>query len=75
LNGSKPPGNRVVVVEGLSKNVHKGHLDEIFGVYGKILRIDLPIFAVCESSFGLEPPQWDFYIISKIMLASSLWVR
>ena len=40
-----------MVVEGISKNVHKGHLDEIFGVYGKIIQIDLPIFAVCEWSF------------------------
>lgn len=40
---------KVVVVSGLSKNVMKGHLDEIFSEYGRITGIDLPLFKVCKS--------------------------
>lgn len=39
---------KVVVVSGLSKNVMKGHLDEIFSEYGRITGIDLPLFKVCK---------------------------
>jgi len=38
----------VIVIDGLSKNVHKGHLEEIFRHYGRIILVDLPTFAVCE---------------------------
>lgn len=38
---------KVIVVSGLTKNVHKGHLEEIFGEYGKITGLDLPLFKVC----------------------------
>ena len=41
-------GYRVIVVSGLTKNVHKGHLDEIFGVYGRVTGLDLPLFKVCK---------------------------
>ena len=43
-------GNTVIVITGLTKNVQKGHLEEIFGVYGRIVAIDLPTFEVCMSS-------------------------
>ena len=46
---SDGPGEfRVVVVSGLTKNVHRGHLEEIFGVYGRVTGLDLPLFRVCE---------------------------
>jgi hypothetical protein len=38
----------VIVVSGLTKNVHRGHLEEIFGEYGKVVGLDLPLFKVCE---------------------------
>jgi len=41
-------GFKVVVVSGLTKNVHKGHLEEVFGEYGKITGLDLPLFKVCK---------------------------
>ena len=44
----KEEGYKVVVVSGLTKNVHQGHLREIFGVYGKIVGLDLPLFKVCK---------------------------
>jgi hypothetical protein len=37
------------VVENLTKNVTKAHLHEIFGVYGDIIDLDLPINKTCAS--------------------------
>lgn len=46
--GGKPAGGyRVIVVSGLSKNVQREHLEEIFGEYGKVTGLDLPLFKVC----------------------------
>jgi RNA-binding protein with serine-rich domain 1 len=39
---------RVIVVSGLTRNVHKVHLQEIFGTYGKVTGVDLPVFRQCE---------------------------
>ena len=50
-NGSGPTGShgfKVVVVGGLTKNVQRGHLEEIFGEYGRVTGCDLPVFKVCE---------------------------
>lgn len=47
-NGHGETGDIVIVITGLTKNVHKGHLQEIFGVYGKIVALDLPKFEVCQ---------------------------
>lgn len=52
-NGSGPTGShgfKVVVVGGLTKNVQRGHLEEIFGEYGRVTGCDLPVFKVCECS-------------------------
>jgi RNA-binding protein with serine-rich domain 1 len=43
-------GFKVIVVSGLTKNVHRGHLVEIFEVYGKVVGLDLPLFKVCKCS-------------------------
>jgi RNA-binding protein with serine-rich domain 1 len=43
----KNGGHRVVVVHNLSRNVHKGHLEEIFGHYGKVTGVDLPVARGC----------------------------
>lgn len=42
--------NRQIVVERLTKNVNEDHLYEIFGQYGSIKDLDLPINRQCESS-------------------------
>lgn len=39
---------KVVVVQGLSTNVMPAHLREIFGAYGRVVGLDLPVFKVCE---------------------------
>lgn len=46
--GGSASGSRVIVIDGLTKNVHPGHLREIFGFYGKVTGLDLPVFKVCE---------------------------
>ena len=52
---SGPGEFRVVVVSGLTKNVHRGHLEEIFGVYGRVTGVDLPLFRVCKSITYFSP--------------------
>lgn len=41
--GGRDSGEKVVEVMRLTKNVNEGHLKEIFGVYGEIRDVDLPI--------------------------------
>lgn len=43
------PNAKVVVVTNLSRNVVEAHLRSIFGFYGDITKIDLPLFGKCES--------------------------
>lgn len=38
---------KVVVVNGLSRNVVHTHLQTIFGFYGEIIKIDLPLYTKC----------------------------
>lgn len=52
-------GMRVVIVSGLTKNVRREHLEEIFGKYGRVTGLDLPTFAICKSAGDLEGPQTD----------------
>lgn len=57
-NGSAPStGFKVVVVGGLTKNVSRGHLEEIFGEYGRVTGCDLPVFKVCMSDRSLRAMQ------------------
>ncbi|KAL1405173.1 hypothetical protein Q8F55_008798 [Vanrija albida] len=51
-SGNGAPNFRVIVVSGLSKNVHNGHLEEIFGEYGKVTGLDLPVFKVSGLNRG-----------------------
>lgn len=41
------------MVEKLTKNVTETHLREIFGSYGHIESIDLPLNKQCKSALGL----------------------
>lgn len=47
---AEKPGATVVIVTGLSRSVVEEHLKIIFGFYGEISKIDLPLFLKCESS-------------------------
>jgi len=38
---------RVVVVKNLTRNVVEGHLRKVFGYYGEIKKVDLPLYAKC----------------------------
>ncbi|KAK3342093.1 hypothetical protein B0T25DRAFT_559972 [Lasiosphaeria hispida] len=44
---SEPPRSTKVVVERLTKNVKEEHLREIFGQYGEIKDLDLPLNRQC----------------------------
>ena len=39
---------KAVVVTNLSRNVVETHLQLIFGFYGDIVKIDLPLFGKCK---------------------------
>lgn len=40
--------DKQIVVERLSKNINEQHLYEIFGQYGRIKDLDLPINRTCK---------------------------
>ena len=41
------PHAKVVIVTNLTRNVVESHLKTIFGFYGDIVKVDLPLFAKC----------------------------
>ena len=43
----KKPDSKVVVVTNLTRNVVQEHLQTIFGFYGEIVKLDLPLFGKC----------------------------
>ena len=52
-NGANQKGVKVVVVNGLSRNVVQTHLQTIFGFYGEIVKIDLPLYSKCKIIFSI----------------------
>jgi hypothetical protein len=48
-NGVNKPDSKVVVVTNLTRNVVQDHLQTIFGFYGEIVKLDLPLFGKCAS--------------------------
>lgn len=47
---------KVIQVSNLTRNVVDAHLRTVFGFYGHIVKIDLPIFGKCESYAPLCDP-------------------
>ena len=43
---------KVIIVTNLTRNVVESHLRTIFGVYGEITKIDLPLFAKCKEIYS-----------------------
>lgn len=41
------PDAKVVIITNLTRNVVESHLQSIFGFYGRIMKIDLPLFGKC----------------------------
>lgn len=39
---------KVVVITNLTRNVAETHLSSIFGFYGEVVKIDLPVFGKCK---------------------------
>lgn len=46
-NGVDKLDAKVVIVTNLTRNVVESHLRTIFGFYGEITKIDLPVFGKC----------------------------
>jgi hypothetical protein len=44
---SNKPTAKVVIITNLSRNVVETHLKTIFGFYGEIVQIDLPLYGKC----------------------------
>lgn len=44
------PDAKSVIVTNLTRNVVESHLQTIFGFYGSITKIDLPLFGKCSYS-------------------------
>ncbi|KAI0750780.1 hypothetical protein C8Q80DRAFT_1351902 [Daedaleopsis nitida] len=53
-NGSPPtdPLAKVVIVTNLTRNVVESHLQTIFGFYGEIVKVDLPLYAKSGQNRG-----------------------
>jgi len=39
---------KVIIVNNLTRNVVESHLKIIFGFYGQITKVDLPLYGKCE---------------------------
>ena len=49
-NGVTKPDAKVVIVTNLTRSVVQEHLQTIFGFYGEIVKLDVPLFGRCSSS-------------------------
>ncbi|KAL4265608.1 hypothetical protein AB1N83_000166 [Pleurotus pulmonarius] len=49
---SDKPNAKVVIVTNLTRNVVKAHLQVIFGVYGDVAKIDLPVYGKSGQNRG-----------------------
>jgi RNA-binding protein with serine-rich domain 1 len=45
---TEKPDAKVVIVTNLTRNVVQAHLQTIFGFYGEITKLDLPLFGRCK---------------------------
>lgn len=73
VHDEKASNLKVIVITNLTRNVVESHLRTIFGFYGKIRKIDLPLFGKCT----LLTAMWvcDIDIILKLVKigARLLW--
>lgn len=47
------PDAKVVIINNLTRNVVESHLRTVFGFYGQIVKLDLPLFTKCERHYRL----------------------
>jgi RNA-binding protein with serine-rich domain 1 len=51
MDAAKDPRDaKVIIVTNLTRNVAESHLKTVFGFYGEILKVDLPVYVKCKSS-------------------------
>ncbi|KLO15876.1 RNA-binding domain-containing protein [Schizopora paradoxa] len=51
-NSPENPNAKVVIVTNLTRNVFEAHLQTIFGFYGEIVKVDLPLYATSGQNRG-----------------------
>ncbi|KAI0687214.1 hypothetical protein BC835DRAFT_1286696, partial [Cytidiella melzeri] len=49
---NEKPHAKVVIVTNLTRNVVEAHLQTIFGIYGEITKVDLPLFGKSGQNRG-----------------------
>jgi len=59
-NGVNKPDTKVVIVTNLTRNVVQEHLQTIFGFYGEIIKLDLPLYGKCLSPTAIPPRKYSF---------------
>ncbi|KAI0375544.1 hypothetical protein BV20DRAFT_933281, partial [Pilatotrama ljubarskyi] len=55
MDSDSPPRNphaKVVIVTNLTRNVVESHLQTIFGFYGELVKIDLPLYGKSGQNRG-----------------------
>lgn len=73
-----PVEKSTVFIRNLTKNVGERHLEEIFGMYGKVKSLDLPVFPRCECHCHLGSSIWGRSsddTLAGVVRAASLRVR
>jgi RNA-binding protein with serine-rich domain 1 len=51
---------KVIVITNLTRNVVEAHLQSIFGFYGEVVKVDLPIYVKC--AYPLHMPPFTFHL-------------
>jgi len=52
---------KIIIITNLTRNVVEAHLQSVFGFYGEVVKIDLPIYVKCVyhmPHFSLHPERW-----------------
>ena len=50
------PDAKVIIITNLTRNVVESHLQTVFGFYGSIIKVDLPLFGKCTNQIASSLP-------------------
>ena len=62
---------KVVVINNLTRNVVEAHLQSVFGFYGEVVKIDLPIYVKC--AYHMPPSPFPFHVGTVVVFSLSLF--
>jgi hypothetical protein len=66
VKGDRDVDSEAIQIKNLSRNVGESHLRAIFGCYGEISKINIPVYFKCKCFF--QSNQFDQYIMLHIKL-------